>query len=123
MSNPVFNYDESASMSPGEIWGKLDEWEWDSLTGRFQDYLIRLRQEAAKAGKWVPVTERLPEPHRYVLTWRPDGHHRAGFDYRIGLHHVIEDERIGVWWQGEQNHFIQDGHITHWMELPEGPAE
>lgn len=45
----IFNHDESEYMSPEEIGELLAEWEWDALTGRFQDYVIRLRQDHAAA--------------------------------------------------------------------------
>jgi len=41
------NYDESELMHSSQIYAELDEWEWDALTGRFQDYILALLKEKA----------------------------------------------------------------------------
>ena len=60
------------------------------------------------ARRWIPVSERLPEPHGHVLGWQPDFARPA--EVWIGS--------SGQWLGGD---FEPAGHITHWMPLPEPP--
>ena len=57
--------------------------------------------------KWIPVTERLPERYKNVLTIRTDG--KIRFD-AIGS--------LDVWYE-EVNYVGYP--VTHWMPLPEPP--
>ena len=57
--------------------------------------------------KWIPVTERLPEPGEYVLAWEWQGFCVVDRYIDIG------DGRWGL---------SNDGAIyTHWMPLPSAP--
>ena len=67
--------------------------------------------------KWIPVTERLPEEHVFVLVRQDDD--RMMIAVRVD----------GNWWY---RYFAYDvdrwdeneqGTITHWMPLPEPPKE
>ena len=67
--------------------------------------------------RWIPVTERLPEEHVFVLIRQDDD--------RI----MIAERVDGDWWY---RYFAYDvnrwdeneqGAITHWMPLPEPPEE
>ena len=58
--------------------------------------------------QWVPVSERLPEPHHHVIGWQP-GFARTA-EVWIGS--------SGQWLGGD---FEPAGDITHWMPLPEPP--
>ena len=69
-------------------------------------------QEAADAieeltdrnvGKWIPVTERLPERNTWVLA------------YCKYKDHVVDYVDINGLWSY--------GNVTHWMPLPEPPKE
>ena len=65
------------------------------------------KQGKADAMKWIPVTERLPEKYKNVLTVRTDG--KIRFD-AIGSLDVWYEE---VWHTGNP--------VTHWMPLPMPP--
>lgn len=82
-----------------------------------------LMREAADAieelskPKWIPVTERLPEEHVFVLVRQDDD--RMMIAVRVD----------GDWWY---RYFAYDvdrwdeneqGTITHWMPLPQPPKE
>ena len=58
--------------------------------------------------RWIPVEERLPEPHHHVIGWQP-GFARTA-EVWIGS--------SGQWIGGD---FEPAGDITHWMPLPEPP--
>ena len=61
--------------------------------------------------EWIPVTERLPEVGRRVLV--TDGKHVSfGYDLRGGE---------GNLWCAQFP--CNDGEVTHWMPLPEPPAD
>lgn len=65
-------------------------------------------------GKWIPVSERLPEPFVYVLVQMPG---------EKPLPTVREGNiaRDGLWYAG---YFTREpGEVTHWMPLPEAPKE
>ena len=67
--------------------------------------------------RWIPVTERLPEEHVFVLIRQDDDR-------------MMVAERVdGDWWY---RYFAYDvdrwdedeqGTITHWMQLPQPPKE
>lgn len=61
-------------------------------------------------GKWIPVTERLPEKCEPVL---------ACFDFMGGKAVKASDRygKNGLLWSG----IPCGGKVTHWMELPEPP--
>lgn len=65
--------------------------------------------EAERVGKWIPVTERLPEGDKEVLVtsdW--------GFLY-IAEYEVFSDG-VGRWSETVEGRFID---VTAWMPLPE----
>ena len=67
----------------------------------------RAREYLSKP-RWIPVTERLPEPYTWVLVCAEN--HKVAFD-------AFYD---GVRWQDA----VLNGLIvTHWMPLPEPPKE
>ena len=56
--------------------------------------------------KWIPVTERLPEKHKKVLTVSDNGN--------IDVDWV---DKFGVW----IGDIVSFDEVTHWMPLPEPP--
>lgn len=66
--------------------------------------VVRLSVER-KTGKWIPVTERLPDVWKHVIT----------FD---------EDDGVRVNWRcGDNVSWSMGYHVTHWMPLPEPPKD
>jgi hypothetical protein len=66
------------------------------------------RKRAWEAGRWIPVTERLPEDERDVLALLPDG-----------TCLVAQNARCVGWWDAEFNSCWP----THWRELPAVPQK
>ena len=60
--------------------------------------------------RWIPVTERLPEPYQTVLAFWKDG----------GIH-TSWVTRCGIW----EAHFDDGGRdtVNHWMPLPAPPTD
>lgn len=66
-------------------------------------YVLLLKRDLAywrdaHKPRWIPCTERMPEPHTAVLVWN-------GKD-------------VGIGWN---NPDVPESDCTHWMPLPEGP--
>ena len=71
----------------------------------------------AKKPKWIPVTERLPEPETDVLTFSGGCIDIITYRYnRRGLVCFMFRDECGYWKETY-------GKITHWMPLPEPPEE
>lgn len=70
--------------------------------------------EDNNVGKWIPVSERLPEPLVSVLVQMPG--EKPFPTVREG--YIARD---GLWYAG---YFTREpGEVTHWMPLPEPPKE
>lgn len=74
-------------------------------------------------GKWIPVSERMPEDDDFVYIWpRPD----FGVELHVGQY-CERSHKGGGWYAQvyEQNYGIEWHPITvtHWMPLPAGPQE
>ncbi len=72
-------------------------------------------------GKWIPVSERMPEDDDFVYIWpRPD----FGVELHVGQY-CERSHKGGGWYAQfyEQNYGIEWHPITvtHWMPLPAGP--
>lgn len=78
------------------------------LIEKLTDRCARYAEEIAVAQektRWIPVTERLPDQCMDILVCYRDGH--------IFMGTAMCDDWI------EED--LEDGQITHWMPLPEGP--
>ncbi len=76
---------------------------------------------ATVPGKWIPVSERMPEDDDFVYIWpRPD----FGVELHVGQY-CERSHKGGGWYAQvyEQNYGIEWHPITvtHWMPLPAGP--
>lgn len=67
---------------------------------------ISIKSEVGKVNEWISVKDRLPEEKTRVLVFVPHSSIKIDTDRIVG--------RIWVRW---------NGHITHWMPLPEPPKE
>jgi hypothetical protein len=65
---------------------------------------------------WIPVTERMPDLHKPVLMWGPDGRVCSGWRSDGG------NRPDGYWWPADEGGWYEDDEVTHWAELPEPPA-
>ena len=63
--------------------------------------------------KWIPVSERLPEPMEWVLCAC-----RAKIIEVLRYDHIMDD-----WDTTMPNRCYMKGFVTHWMPLPEPPKE
>lgn len=91
--------------------------ELTALSRRQEVELVELTGELASKPRWIPVSERLPDEHVFVLIRQDDN--------RI----MVAEKVDGDWWY---RYFAYDvdrwneneqGKITHWMPLPKGPEE
>lgn len=72
---------------------------------------LKVLRAEEKIPRWIPVTERLPEPFENVLVANKRGKH---YDIDKG------------WWNGSFFDRCAKGgyhNVTHWMPLPEPPKE
>lgn len=81
---------------------------------------LACKAEAAKAPRWIPVSERLPEEKTYVIIL---------FDTIAGKMAGVcflykDDEGHNCWtWLDRIGMNLHDIQPTHWMPLPKGPEE
>ncbi len=75
-------------------------------------------EPATMPGKWIPVSERMPESNKFVLV-------SNGVWVGQGLYDDSEHLESDEHWQDEHREFINVLHhpVTHWMPLPAGPKE
>lgn len=100
-------------------WAQANEWETPitlcddlakaaDLIERLTDRCACYAEEIAVAQerqRWIPVTERLPDQCMDILVVCRD-------------RHILMGTAICDDWIEED---LEDGEITHWMPLPEGP--
>ena len=65
-------------------------------------------------GKWIPVSERLPDDETELLVAFAD--RSLGVSFAV-FHHIDENE-VAKWTDGNGNELKQP---THWMPLPDPP--
>ena len=80
-------------------------------------------EPATVPGKWIPVSERMPEDDDFVYIWpRPD----FGVELHVGQYCECSPKGDGWYAQVyEQNYGIEwyPITVTHWMPLPAAPQE
>ncbi len=88
------------------------EWERQRDDFNFREYELETRiAELEQAQRWIPVSERLPEPYVKVLACTESGYMEV--DYRYA-EPIIE---VGV------AEFYSLENVTHWMPLPQPPED
>lgn len=97
----------------------------DALLQR-QDYspaqLLQLCRELERSfseeiQKWIPVSERLPEPQQDVLAWEP----ASSLRYTIACYGAISRTRNTLASHGWIDSAGEIIDVSHWMPLPEAP--
>ena len=82
--------------------------EYESVSKSLCESVELCKRKDAKIPRWIPVTERLPEPGEWVLAWSNG--------YTSAIEAFLE---FGAW--------IDDAfmkvEVTHWMPLPQPPKE
>lgn len=106
--------------------------KWRFHTHKADAYkrVLALIAEQERGSGWIPVSERLPEPHRIVLGYGmhlPYGMPLPGFNYlafpiiaTVELNVGVEDGRETYRWLLEDGEPVTYG-CTHWMPLPLPP--
>lgn len=108
---------EDTGLMPDEI-GKLNA-ETQEEARKMLEKVAKLSEKIEKAQertRWIPVTERFPEPGDYVLLSFPDFSVPA-----IGRYD--EDEEGGAFFIGDETESSQDMFVNAWMPLPEPYTE
>lgn len=75
------------------------------------DAIEELFGKVEQLPRWIPVTERLPEPHTRVIgfmAWKKI----TAIEYQNGM-----------WYSIDHLEPLPDEAVTHWMPLPEPPKE
>ncbi len=74
-------------------------------------------------GKWIPVSERMPEDDEFVYIWpRPD----FGVELHVGQYCECSPKGDGWYAQVYEQNYGIEWHpitVTHWMPLPNPPKE
>lgn len=70
--------------------------------------------------KWIPVTERLPEEEELVLILCKNGAMFVGY---CGKQYCDYERRWRIKTALNSTKLLNKGRVTHWMPLPEPPAE
>lgn len=78
---------------------------------------------ATVPGKWIPVSERMPDDDDFVYIWpRPD----FGVELHVGQYCECSPKGDGWYAQVYEQNYGIEWHpitVTHWMPLPAGPKE
>ncbi|HGF9699239.1 TPA: dATP/dGTP pyrophosphohydrolase domain-containing protein [Klebsiella quasipneumoniae] len=80
-------------------------------------------EPATVPGKWIPVSERMPDDDDFVYIWpRPD----FGVELHVGQYCECSPKGDGWYAQVYEQNYGIEWHpitVTHWMPLPAGPKE
>lgn len=80
-------------------------------------------EPATAPGKWIPVSERMPDDDDFVYIWpRPD----FGVELHVGQYCECSPKGDGWYAQVYEQNYGIEWHpitVTHWMPLPAAPQE
>lgn len=62
---------------------------------------------------WKDATDVLPSDSQRCFTYNPSSMEK----FRICLHTFRHNSQIGDYWEGQDNHFVANGNITHWCAV------
>lgn len=120
--------DCGASTESREAWNTREVDSALELCGKALRTALAELEELALNTRWIPVSERLPEPMQMVLVYevgfaRTDKHHQSeGFDGTVARQPGVRFGYIcstGFRAEGVNGRCL----ITHWMPLPSQPTE
>ncbi|WP_268163163.1 DUF551 domain-containing protein [Klebsiella variicola] len=98
--------------------GRETAYLWGKQNSESSDVALYRHAQPAPAvpGKWIPVSEQMPESNKFVLV-------SNGVWVGQGLYDDSEHLESDEHWQDEHREFINVLHhpVTHWMPLPAGP--
>ena len=78
-----------------------------------------LRKTERKTGKWIPCSERLPEPNRHDAL-NVDVYYLAQTEFGDMIVASYNESHEGTkWWEQMYSYRIFDDEIVAWMPLPE----
>ncbi|WP_254923372.1 DUF551 domain-containing protein [Klebsiella variicola] len=130
---PVYRHAQPAPVVPEEMpcGGAADDYHdgyqdgWNACRAAMLAAAPQLPggEPATVPGKWIPVSERMPDDDDFVYIWpRPD----FGVELHVGQY-CERSHKGGGWYAQvyEQNYGIEWHPITvtHWMPLPAAPQE
>ena len=96
---------ENECKNCGEEHQQIAEW--------LKDYKRLLEQT-----RWIPVSERLPEPKKDVVVWTIQGNKPRYFVATLFPH-----KTYGYVWIGEEEIHLYPEQVLYWMPLPYPPVE
>lgn len=113
------HYADAAEMEIAALRQRIAELESRTVTVKLPaaphdtPALNSLQSVDSVAGKWIPVSEQMPEKGQAVLVYRPKAHEGGDSDVRVAVYgrHNFE-HGFGCYWEP-----------SHWMPLPDGPQE
>lgn len=85
-----------------------------------RDRANELLQKGQEKHRWIPVTERLPDPNNdgdYVIVCATEKNYRIDYQNAVIMAFVCDEGFVDT-----EMDFVLTG-VTHWMPLPEPPEE
>ena len=80
-------------------------------TERWKSAALYYADKLGSVQKWIPISERLPEPWKWILCYCEAGN----------IEMLRYDDFIEEWGSINLNRAYKKDYVTHWMPLPEPP--